>query len=288
MDGREMTVRTLSEWAAHGGRQLVCRHDSEATGTAMTFSLFLPGGEGPWPLLTYLSGLACTHANVTEKGEYRAAAARHGLAVLCTDTSPRGEGVPDDEAYDMGQGAGFYLDATRAPWAEHFRMASYAEEELPALVAKTFPVDRTRQGIAGHSMGGHGALTMALRNPGRYRSVSAFAPIVAPTQVPWGRKALPAYLGDDPAAWRRHDAVALIEDGAEAPPMLVDQGTADDFLEEQLRPDLLRDVACGLDLTLRMQKGYDHSYYFVSTFMAEHVAWHADHLGIQPGTVPSP
>ena len=276
-----MSVETVSEWVAHGGRQLVCRHDSSATGTPMTFALFLPGGAGPWPLLTYLSGLTCTHANVMEKGEYRAEAARRGVAVLCPDTSPRGEGVADDEAYDLGIGAGFYLDATEAPWAEHYRMGSYVAEELPGLVADAFPVDLGRQAITGHSMGGHGALTVALRNPGRYRSASAFSPIVAPMQVPWGQKALPAYLGDDRAAWRRHDAVALIEDGAESPPMLVDQGTADDFLEEQLRPDLLREAAeaRGLDLTLRMQEGHDHSYYFISTFMAEHVAWHAGHLG---------
>ena len=219
-----------------------------------------------------------------EKGDYRAAAAEHGVAVLCPDTSPRGEGVADDEAYDMGQGAGFYLDATEAPWAEHYRMRTYVEEELPALVAGEFPVDLGRQAIAGHSMGGHGALTIALRNPGRYRSASAFSPIVAPTQVPWGKKALPAYLGRDPAAWRRHDAVALIEDmddPSAAPPLLVDQGTADNFLEEQLRPELLREAAeaKGVDLTLRMQEGYDHSYYFISTFMPDHVAWHAARLG---------
>ena len=279
-----MSVETVSEWAANGGRQLVCRHASEATGTDMTFALFLPPGEGPWPLLTFLSGLTCTHANVMEKGDYRAAAAEHGVAVLCPDTSPRGEGVADDEAYDMGQGAGFYLDATEAPWAEHYRMRTYVEEELPALVAGEFPADLGRQAIAGHSMGGHGALTIALRNPGRYRSASAFSPIVAPTQVPWGKKALPAYLGDDEAAWRRHDAVALIEDMDDlsaAPPLLVDQGTADNFLEEQLRPELLREAAeaKGVDLTLRMQEGYDHSYYFISTFMPDHVAWHAARLG---------
>ena len=277
-----MSVETVSEWAAHGGRQLVCRHDSRATGTPMTFSLFLPGGEGPWPLLVYLSGLTCTHANVTEKGEYRAAAAERGLAVLCPDTSPRGEGVADDEDYDMGQGAGFYVDATEAPWSEHFHMRTYVEEELPSLMGG-FPIDASRRGITGHSMGGHGALTIALRSPGTYRSASAFSPIVAPSQVPWGRKALPAYLGDDPAAWRRHDAVALIEDMEDpstVPPLLVDQGTADDFLEEQLRPELLRDAAAarGLDLTLRMRQGYDHSYYFISTFMADHVAWHAERM----------
>ena len=277
-----MSVEIASEWVAHGGRQIVCRHASTSTGTDMTFALYLPPGEGPHPLVTFLSGLTCTHANVMEKGEYRAAAAEHGLAVLCPDTSPRGEGVADDDAYDLGQGAGFYLDATQAPWAEHYRMASYVEDELPALVASEFPVDLSRRSIMGHSMGGHGALTIALRDPGRYASVSAFAPIVAPTQVPWGRKALPAYLGDDPAAWRRHDAVALIEDmgSAATPPILVDQGTADDFLSEQLRPELLREVtdARGLDLTLNLREGYDHSYYFISTFMPAHIAWHAARL----------
>ena len=276
-------VETVSEWAAHGGRQLVCRHASASTGTDMTFALFLPPGRGPFPLLTFLSGLTCTHANVMEKGEYRQAAARHGLAVLCPDTSPRGEGVADDEGYDLGTGAGFYLDATEAPWSEHYRMGSYVSDELPSLVGAEFPVDLSRRAIAGHSMGGHGALTIALRDPGAYASASAFAPIVAPTQVPWGKKALPAYLGDDPAAWRRHDAVALIEDMPDpsaAPPLLVDQGTADDFLDEQLRPELLRAAAeaRGLDLALNMREGYDHSYYFISTFMPDHVAWHAERL----------
>ena len=276
-------VETVSEWAAHGGRQLVCRHASASTGTDMTFALFLPPGRGPFPLLTFLSGLTCTHANVMEKGEYRQAAARHGLAVLCPDTSPRGEGVADDEGYDLGTGAGFYLDATEAPWSEHYRMGSYVSDELPSLVGAEFPVDLSRRAIAGHSMGGHGALTIALRDPGRYASASAFAPIVAPTQVPWGKKALPAYLGDDPAAWKRHDAVALIEDMPDpsaAPPLLVDQGTADDFLEEQLRPELMRAAAeaRGLDLALNMREGYDHSYYFISTFMPDHVAWHAERL----------
>ena len=278
-----VNVETVSEWAAHGGRQLVCRHASEATGTDMTFAVYLPpqSAHGPCPVLWFLSGLTCTHANVMEKGEYRQAAAEAGLIVVCPDTSPRGEGVADDEAYDMGQGAGFYLDATQAPWAEHFRMATYVGEELPALVAETFAADMDRQGIAGHSMGGHGALTLALRSPERYRSASALAPIVAPTQVPWGQKALPAYLGDDPAAWRRHDAVALIEDGARVPALLVDQGEADDFLSEQLRPELLAQAcdAAGIDLDLRIQPGYDHSYYFISTFMPEHVAWHARRMG---------
>ena len=232
--------------------------------------------------VTYLSGLTCTHANVMEKGEYRRPAAEAGLIVVCPDTSsPRGEGVANDDAYDMGQGAGFYVDATEAPWLPHFRMRTYVEEELPALIAAEFPVDTGRQGIFGHSMGGHGALTIALRNPDRYRSVSAFSPIVAPSQVPWGQKALPAYLGDDRAAWRRHDAVALIEDGARVRDILVDQGEADNFLSEQLRPELLK-AACengGIDLTLRLHAGYDHSYYFISTFMPDHVAWHHQRLG---------
>lgn len=278
-----MSVETVSEWAAHGGHQLVCRHASEATGTPMTFSVFLPpqAERGPCPVLWFLSGLTCTHANVTEKGEFRRAAAEAGLVVVCPDTSPRGEGVPDDGAYDLGQGAGFYLDATQAPWSDHFRMRTYVEEELPRLVGEAFPADMSRQGIAGHSMGGHGALTLALRDPGRFRSVSAFAPIVAPSEVPWGLKALSAYLGEDRAAWRRHDAVALIEAGARVPEILVDQGEADTFLAEQLQPERLA-RACeeaGIALTLRMRPGYDHSYYFISTFMPDHVAWHAERLG---------
>jgi S-formylglutathione hydrolase len=249
----------------------------------MTFSVYVPphAPGAKLPVLWYLSGLTCTHANVTEKGEYRQACAEQGVIFIAPDTSPRGEGVPDDAAFDMGQGAGFYLDATRAPWATHFHMRTYLERELPALIARAFPMaDLGRQGITGHSMGGHGALTIALRNPDRFGSVSAFAPIVAPGQVPWGQKVLPAYLGDDRAAWRAYDAVALIEDGARLPDLLVDQGDADVFLAEQLRPQLL-EAACreaGIPLTLRLQPGYDHSYYFISTFLAEHVAWHAERL----------
>ncbi|MGH6783569.1 MAG: S-formylglutathione hydrolase, partial [Sphingomicrobium sp.] len=202
-------MEIVSEVRSHGGRQLVCKHPSSATGTDMVFSLFVPdGAAAPMPVLWYLSGLTCTHVNVTEKGEYRAACAEAGLMFVAPDTSPRGEGVPDDEAYDMGQGAGFYVDAAQAPWAENFRMWTYVAEELPALVAANFPADMGRQGIAGHSMGGHGALTLALNHPDRFKSVSAFAPIVAPGQVPWGLKALSAYLGEDRAAWRKHDAVA--------------------------------------------------------------------------------
>jgi S-formylglutathione hydrolase len=276
-------IETVSQNKAFGGVQGVYRHASAATGTDMTFSVFVPD-HAPGtrlPVLWFLSGLTCTHANVTEKGEYRAACAEHGVIFIASDTSPRGEGVPDDPAYDFGQGAGFYLDATEQPWAEHFRMRRYIEEELPALIGEHFPVDMARQGIAGHSMGGHGALTVALRNPGRFRSVSALAPIVAPSRVPWGEKALRGYLGADRAAWRRYDACALIEDGARVAELLVDQGEGDAFLTEQLQPERLRDAcaAAAIDLTLRMQPGYDHSYYFISTFMADHIAWHAARLG---------
>jgi S-formylglutathione hydrolase len=275
-------METVSSWRAHGGTQGVYRHASSATGTEMTFSAFVPDHApgAKLPVVWYLSGLTCTHANVTEKGEYRAACAALGLIFVAPDTSPRGEGVADDPAYDMGQGAGFYVDATEAPWAPHFRMQSYIEQELPALIAAEFPVDMSRQGITGHSMGGHGALTVALRNPGRFGSVSALAPIVAPGQVPWGEKALGGYLGPDREAWRQYDTVALIEDGARVPELLVDQGSADSFLAEQLRPELLK-AACekaGIPLTLRMQPGYDHSYYFISSFMHDHLRWHAERL----------
>jgi S-formylglutathione hydrolase len=278
-----VTLEILSENRSHGGRQLVVKHGSAATGTDMTFSIFLPpqaeSGER-LPVVWYLSGLTCTHANVTEKGEYRAACAEHGLVFVAPDTSPRGEEVADAEEYDFGKGAGFYVDATQEPWAKHYRMWTYVTEELPALVVGEFPVDGYAQGITGHSMGGHGALTVALNFPDRFRSVSAFAPIVAPSQVPWGEKALAGYLGDDRAAWGKHDAVALIEDGARLPELLVDVGDADPFIEKELRPELL-ERACaeaGIPLTLRIQPGYDHSYFFISTFMAEHLAWHAERL----------
>jgi S-formylglutathione hydrolase len=275
---------TLSVTRSHGGTQHVVKHRSDATGTDMTFSVFVPpqADEGALcPVIWYLSGLTCTHANVTEKGEYRRACAELGLIFVAPDTSPRGPDVPDDPAYDFGQGAGFYLDATEEPFARDYRMDSYLSSELPAVIEHTFPADLSRQGVTGHSMGGHGALTLALREPDRYRSVSAFAPIVAPSQVPWGQKALSRYLGPDPSGWRRHDAVALIEDGARVPEILVDQGTSDDFLERELRPELLANACseAGIPLTLRMQQGYDHSYYFISTFMADHLRWHAERLG---------
>ena len=278
-----MTIELVSEVKSHGGRQLVVRHASSATSTDMTFSIFLPPeaeAVGELPVVWYLSGLTCTHANVTEKGEYRAACAELGLIFVAPDTSPRGEDVPDAEEWDFGKGAGFYVDATEEPWSKHYRMWPYVTDELPELVAAEFPVDMDRQAITGHSMGGHGALTVALNHPGRFRSVSAFAPIVAPSQVPWGQKALGSYLGNDRAAWRKHDTVALIEDGASVEEMLVDVGTADPFIENELRPELL-ERACadaGIALTLRRQAGYDHSYYFISTFMAEHLRWHAERL----------
>ncbi len=274
-------METVSTARAHGGTQGVYRHASGATGTDMTFAVFVPDHApgATLPVVWYLSGLTCTHANVTDKGEYRRACAEHGLIFVAPDTSPRGDDVPDEDAWDFGKGAGFYVDATQAPWATNYRMWSYVTEELPALLAARFPVDMARQSIMGHSMGGHGALTIGLRHPERFRAVSAFSPIVAPTQVPWG-KVLDRYLGDDAAVQRRHDAVALIEDGARVPELLIDQGEADSFLDEQLRPALLAAAcaAAGIDLTLRLHAGYDHSYHFISTFMADQLAWHAARL----------
>ena len=278
-------MEIISTARAFGGTQGVYKHASSATGTDMTFSVYVPPhAEGAkLPVVWYLSGLTCTHANVTDKSEFRRACAELGLIFVAPDTSPRGENVPDDPAsnWDFGLGAGFYVDATEAPFAAHYRMWSYVTEELPALVAAQFPVDTARQSILGHSMGGHGALTIGLTYPDRYKAVSAFAPIVAPGQVPWGEKALGGYLGPDRAAWRKHDAVALIEDGARVPGLLVDQGEADSFLAGQLKPELL-DAACaaaGIPLTLRLQPGYDHSYLFISTFMEDHLRWHAERLG---------
>lgn len=279
-----MMLETLSTNKAFGGVQGVYRHESRETKTAMTFAVFVPPHEPgeKLPVLWYLSGLTCTHANVMEKGEYRAACAAEKVIFVAPDTSPRGEGVPDDAAgaYDFGLGAGFYVDATQAPFATHYRMRSYIETELPGLLAEHFPVDMTRQAIMGHSMGGHGALTIGLRHADRFRSVSAFSPIVAPSVVPWGEKALGGYLGADKASWADYDAVRLIEAGARLPALLVDQGDADNFLHDQLRTSLLEEVCAraGQAATIRMQPGYDHSYYFISTFMGEHVRWHAEHL----------
>lgn len=277
-----MTIETISTVRSHGGTQGVYSHQSTATNTAMTFAVFVPDHApgARLPVLTYLSGLTCTHANVMEKGEYRAACAREGIIFVAPDTSPRGDGVPDDDGYDFGKGAGFYVNATQEPWAANFRMRDYVEHELPALIEANFPADMARQGITGHSMGGHGALTISLRNPGRYASTSAFSPIVSPLNCPWGEKALGGYLGADRAAWRQYDACALIEDGARLPHLLVDQGGADNFLEPQLKTHLLAEAAAaaGMPATIRMHDGYDHSYFFISTFMADHIAWHAERL----------
>jgi S-formylglutathione hydrolase len=279
-----MTIQTVSLNKSHGGMQGVYKHASRETRTDMTFSVYVPPHQegAKLPVVWYLSGLTCTHANVTEKGEFRSTCAELGLIFVAPDTSPRADDVPGDPAgaYDFGLGAGFYVDATEPPFARNYRMRSYVTEELPELVAGHFPVDAARQSIVGHSMGGHGALTVALRHPGRYRAASAFSPIVAPSQVPWGVKALGGYLGHDKQAWRKHDAVALIEDGARFPDFLVDYGDADPFLTEQLRPELLQSACekAGIPLALRCQPGYDHSYYFISTFMADHLRWHAARL----------
>ena len=276
-------MKVLSQNTAFGGMQGVFAHDSTTTLCEMTFAVFVPPQaiSAPCPVVWYLSGLTCSHANVMEKGEYRRKAAELGLIVICPDTSPRGNDVPDELTnWQMGKGAGFYLDATEAPWAEHYRMYSYITEELPAYVSQHFRIDMDRQGIFGHSMGGHGAMTIALKNPDRFRSCSAFAPIVAPSSADWSAPAFEKYLGSDRAAWRAYDACALVEDGARFPEFLIDQGKADGFLDTGLRPWLFEEAVkgTGIDLTLRMHERYDHSYYFISTFMDDHLAWHAERL----------
>jgi S-formylglutathione hydrolase len=279
-----MALDIVSRSRSFGGAQLVCRHASVETGTAMRFAAYVPpqAERGPVPVVWFLSGLTCTEENFTVKASAQRAAADLGLMLIAPDTSPRGEDVPDDPdgAYDFGLGAGFYVDATAAPWSRNYRMRSYVETELPAVVAAELPANLDRQGITGHSMGGHGALTIALRNPDRYAAVSAFAPICSPTKCPWGEKALSGYLGPDRSRWRDYDACALIEDGARLRDLLVDQGTADSFLHEQLKPDLLEDACAraGLPLTLRLQEGYDHSYFFIASFIEDHLRWHAERL----------
>lgn len=275
-------METVKSHVVHGGTLRYLKHDSATTGTPMTLSVFVPAGEGPFPVLIWLSGLTCTEDNFTTKaGAYKAAAA-HGVIIVAPDTSPRGEGVADDAAYDLGQGAGFYVDATETPWAPHFRMESYVTSELIDLIDAQFPTTKTRS-IFGHSMGGHGALTLALRHPELFKSVSAFAPISSPTRCPWGEKAFTAYLGEDRAQWAKHDAALLIEGGAAKgvfDDILVDQGDADSFLTDQLKPELLKAAAekAGQGLTLRMQPGYDHSYFFMASFVDDHVAFHAKRL----------
>ncbi len=275
-------MNTVKTHAVHGGILRYLKHDSTATGTPMTLSVFVPPGEGPFPILIWLSGLTCTEDNFTTKAEAYGAAAEHRLIVVAPDTSPRGEGVADDPAYDLGQGAGFYVDATQAPWAPHFQMETYVTDELIALIDAEFPTTGTRS-ISGHSMGGHGALTLALRHPDLFRSVSAFAPISSPTRCPWGEKAFTAYLGDDRAEWADHDAALLIEGGAAKgrfDDILIDQGDADSFLTDQLKPELLQAAAdtVGQPITIRIQPGYDHSYFFMASFIADHVAFHAARL----------
>lgn len=269
---------------SHGGEQQRYRHRSETLGCNMVYSVFLPpqAKDGPVPVLYYLSGLTCTDENFVAKAGAQQHAARHGIAIVAPDTSPRGDDVPDDPdgAWDFGSGAGFYVNATQAPWDQHYRMYDYVLEELPALINDSMPVDGDRQAITGHSMGGHGALTVGLRNPDRYRSISAFSPICSPSQCPWGHKALGRYLGDDQAQWLAHDACHLIGQASRHLPILVDQGGSDGFLVDQLKPELLMAAAteAGYPINLRLQAGYDHSYFFVSSFMADHMAFHAQYL----------
>lgn len=276
-------METISNAKAFGGTQGVYRHKSEACRCDMTFAVFLPpqAEQGPVPVLWYLSGLTCTHQNVMDKGEYRRMAAELGIAIICPDTSPRGDDVPDEkDNWQFGQGAGFYLNATQAPYDKNYQMERYISQELPALIAQNFPVDLTRQGIFGHSMGGHGAIIIALKNAGLFKSVSAFAPIAQPSTAGWSKPAFEKYLGSDQTQWRAYDSTLLIEDGHRVPELLIDQGSADSFLDDGLRPWLLEEACkkASIPLTLNMREGYDHSYYFISTFMDDHLRWHAERL----------
>ena len=276
-------MEKISQSKNHHGTQFVYRHDAETLSCSMNFGIYLPDNiSAPAPALFWLSGLTCTEDNFITKAGAQRVASELGMIIIAPDTSPRGEGVPDDPdgAYDFGLGAGFYVNATQPLWQQHYQMRDYVEQELHQLVLESFPVDPKRLGIFGHSMGGHGALTMALRSPDKFRSVSAFSPICSPINSPWGEKALGGYLGEDQSIWREYDACSLINNGARVSSILVDQGTDDSFLNEQLKPDLL-DLACstaGIDLTLRMQPGFDHSYYFIASFMEDHLRWHSDRL----------
>ena len=277
-----MSLSTVSSWASFGGTLGVYDHESTTTNCTMRFAVYTPpqAENGPVPVLWYLSGLTCTWANVMEKSGIQKYAAEHGLMIIAPDTSPRGDQVADDEAYDLGQGAGFYLTATVAPWATHYRMDQYVIDELPKLIAAHFPADMDRQGITGHSMGGHGAITLHLKHPSVFRTCSAFSPIVSPARVPWGQKALTAYLGPISVAWETYDATELVKEQQSGADILIDQGDADQFLAEQLDPSQFLEEARnhGQAVTHRMQPGYDHSYYFVASFIGEHVAWHAAKL----------
>lgn len=277
-----MTLSLISSWASFGGTLSVHDHESAVTGCTMRFGVYTPPQAkiGPVPVLWFLSGLTCTWANVMEKSGIQEHAAKHGLMIIAPDTSPRGDDVANDEAYDLGQGAGFYLTATQTPWAKHFKMDQYVTDELPSIIADNFPAEMSRQGITGHSMGGHGALTLHLKSQSTYKSCSAFAPIVSPARVPWGQKALEAYLGPLSVAWEAYDATELVKETQSRADILIDQGDADQFLDEQLNPTLFLKEASqhGQKITHRMQPGYDHSYYFIASFMADHVEHHAKAL----------
>ena len=280
-----MALEQIGSNQSCGGQQLRYKHQSSVLNCEMTFSIYLPpqAEKGPVPVLYWLSGLTCNDENFVQKAGAQQHAAEHGIAIVCPDTSPRGDGVADDPegAYDMGLGAGFYVNATQQPWVEHYQMYSYITDELPALINGEFPVDSQRASISGHSMGGHGALTIALKNPGQYKSVSAFSPIVSPLSCPWGDKVLSNYLGDDREIWAQYDSVELVKSATEHLPVLVDQGDSDNFLVEQLKTELLISAAGKADypMQIRMQPNYDHSYFFIATFIGDHIAFHARALG---------
>lgn len=275
-------MQTVSSWKSFGGTLTVHEHDSAVCGCPMQFAVFTPpqAANGPVPVVWYLSGLTCNWSNVMEKSGLQRVAARLGLMIIAPDTSPRGDDVPNDDAYDLGQGAGFYLSATEAPWSKHFQMDKYITEELNALVLSEFPADASKQGITGHSMGGHGALTLHLKHPDTYKTVSAFSPIGAPSQVPWGQKAFSAYIGDNTSDWAQYDATELVAKLASSATMLVDTGDADPFLEEQLKPELFINAceAAGQSLNYRIQPGYDHSYWFIASLIEDHLEHHAQGL----------